>query len=59
MLSTSEYDRLIHDLKRAATVLKFVREESDHDKRQTFIGLLVDELDRLGKDLEDAKEKHT
>lgn len=57
MLSQHEYERLLHDLKRAAKVLTFVRDEVDHDKRQTLIGLLIDELDRLGEDVEELKEK--
>jgi hypothetical protein len=59
MLSKNETDKLLHDLKRAAKVLKFVQDEKDHDKRQTLIGLLIDELDRLALDVEEMKEPGT
>ena len=57
MLTINEYEKIIHDLKRAAKVLSFVRDEINHEKRQILIGLLVDELDRLGQDAEEAKER--
>jgi hypothetical protein len=57
MLSIQEHSKLLHDIKRAAKVLKFIQEEVDHDKRQILIGLMIDEMDRLSEDLEDLKEK--
>lgn len=57
MLNNFEHDKLLHNLKRAAKVIKFIHDEEDHDKRQTFISLLADELDDMAKDLENFKEK--
>ena len=51
MLTIPEGDKLLHDVKRAAKVLSFIREEVDHEKRQTLIGLMIDEMDRLGNDI--------
>ena len=59
MLNKQETEKLLHDLKRAAKVLKFVQDEKDHDKRQTLIGLMSDELDRLALDVEEMKEPGT
>ena len=59
MLNKQETEKLLHDLKRAAKVLKFVQDEKDHDKRQTLIGLMIDELDRLALDVEEMKEPGT
>lgn len=59
MLSRNEKEKLMHDLKRAAKVLKFVQDEKDHEKRQTLIGLMIDELDRLALDVEEMKEPGT
>ena len=55
MLSRIEHDKILHDLKRAAKVLGMVRDEKDHDKRQTLIGLMIDEMDRLAQDVEELK----
>jgi hypothetical protein len=57
MLSTFEYDKLLHDIRRSATVLKFIQAEVDHEKRQVMIGLMIDEMDRLAEDLKELKEK--
>jgi len=56
MLNNREYNKMLHDVKRAAKVLTFIRDEVDHEKRQTLIGLMIDEMDRLGDDLEELKE---
>lgn len=56
-LSKSEFEKLMHDLKRMAKVLKIVETETDHDKRQTLIGLLRDEAERLAEDVMDMKEQ--
>jgi hypothetical protein len=58
MLTKVEYEKILHDIKRAAKVLTFVRDEKDHEKRQTLIGLMIDELDRLAEDVEECKEKN-
>ena len=56
MLTSNEYNKLLHDIKRAAQVLKFVQDESDHSKRQLFISLMIDEMNRLAGDIEELKE---
>ena len=55
-LTNSEYAKLEHNLKRAAKVIKFIYSEEDHDKRQTLLSLLGDELDRMGEDLTEIKQ---
>lgn len=57
MLSVHEFDKLMHDIKRMAKVIKIVMEEKDHDNRQTLLGLLADEGDRLAQDIADMKEQ--
>ena len=57
MLNPIESSKLLHDIKRAAQVLKFIQNETDHAKRQLFIGLMIDEMDRLAGDIEELKEK--
>lgn len=57
MLTKLEVEKLMHDVKRAGKVLQFVRDEIDHEKRQTLIGLLIDEMDRLSGDILELKEK--
>jgi len=57
MLSANEFEKLMHDVKRMAKVIKIVMDEKDHDKRQTLLGLLADEGDRLAEDIADMKEK--
>ena len=59
MLTTLETNKLMHNIKRASKVLKFIHSEEDHDKRQTLISLLVDELDRMSEDILELKEKNT
>lgn len=56
-LSKSEFEKLMHDLKRMAKVLGIIEKETDHDKRQTLIGLLRDEAERLAEDVMDMKEQ--
>jgi len=57
MLNKFEHDKLLHCLKRAAKVLTIVRDETEHEKRQLLISLLVDELDRMAQDCEEITEK--
>ena len=57
MLTLIEYSKLLHDIKRAAKVLSFIRDEADHEKRQVMIGLMIDEMTRLAEDVEELKEK--
>ena len=57
MLTKFEFEKLAHDIKRAAKVISFIHDEEDHDKRQTLLGLLVDEMDRIYADLDELKEK--
>lgn len=56
MLSQDQTNRLMHDLKRMAKALKILEKESDHENRQTLIGLLIDEADRLAEDIAEMKE---
>ena len=56
MITNTEYEKLAHNLKRAAKVVKFIHDEENHDKRQTLLSLLVDEMDRMGTDLFELKE---
>jgi len=53
MISISVKNKLLHDLKRAAKVLGYILEESDHQKRQDFLSLLRDEYDRLAEDIQE------
>jgi hypothetical protein len=57
MLTPYEHGKLLHDIKRMASVLKIIAAETDHDKRQTLITLLSDEADRLASDIGEMKEK--
>ena len=57
MLSRHEHDKLFHDLKRAAKVLKMVHDETDHEKRQALISLLSDVLDGMAENMTDLTEK--
>ena len=56
MLTNIEFEKLLHDIKTVAKVLNFIKIEQDHDKRQTFISLLINEMDRLYKDILEMKE---
>ena len=53
MISRAIKNKLLHDLKRSAKVIGFIMEESNHDKRQTFLGLLKDEYDRIFWDIDE------
>lgn len=56
MLSTNEYNKLLHDLKRMATVIKIVVAEDNNEKRKVLGSLLIDEADRLASDIEELKD---
>lgn len=62
MISQNIKNKLLHDVKRAAKVIGFIKDESDHEKRQVLLGLLQDEYDRMAEDIhelpviEDTKE---
>lgn len=58
MLKNKDYLKLLHDLKRVAKILPFVKEIDDHNKRAKMVDLLQDELDRLVEDLEEAKSSN-
>jgi len=55
MLSGKDYNRMLHDLKRVSRCIKLVREEEKREKRNLILELLLNEVDRLFEDLEDAK----
>jgi len=55
MLTTKNYNTMLHDLKRVSRCIKLVREEESNDKRNLILELLLNEVDRLFEDLEDAK----
>jgi len=55
MLLGKDYNRLLHDLKRVSRCIKLVREENKKEKRDLILELLLNEVDRLFEDLEDAK----
>lgn len=57
MLAPSEYERLLHDLKRMAKVIKIFIKEENKDDRDVIGSLLSDEADRLAGDIEDLREK--
>ena len=57
MLNKFEHDKLLHNIKRAAIVLKMIRDEENHDKRQVLLSLMADEMDRMGQDCEEITEK--
>lgn len=57
MLSPSEYEKLLHDIKRMAKVIKIVIEEPDAEARKYLGSLLCDEADRLAKDVDEMKEQ--
>lgn len=56
MINKYDYLKLLHDLKRVAKFLPFIKEIDDHAKRERMVGLLQDELDRLVQDLEEIKD---
>lgn len=58
MLEEKYYLNLIHDLKRIAKILPFIKEIDDPQKREKMVNLLQDELDRLVEDLEEAKNSN-
>ena len=55
MLKNKDYLKLLHDLKRVAKILPFIKEIDDHEKRAKMVDLLQDELDRLVQDVEEIK----
>jgi len=56
MLNKYDYEKLIHDLKRASRCLKLIAVETDEEKRRVITELLSNELDRLHSDLEEIKK---
>jgi hypothetical protein len=55
MLSPLEHSQLLHDIKRAAIVMRIIKDESSLEKQKVLLGLLSDEVDRLANDIEELK----
>lgn len=58
MLSKYEYEKLLHDMKRASKVLSLIATEPDKEKRGLLLSLISDELDRMYADLAELKEQN-
>lgn len=56
MINSEEFNILQHDIKRSAKLVKIITDEDDHDKRETLLSLLNDELDRLSVDITNMSE---
>jgi len=56
MLTPTEANKLQHDIKRASTVLKIIKNETDRTKQDVLMGLLILELDNLSDDITTMKE---
>jgi len=55
MINKFEFEKLLHDLKRAGKALSLICEETNVEKRTLIADLVKDELDRLYRDIEEMK----
>ena len=55
MIGKRKFEQLMHDIKRVSKIIPIIRDEVDKNKRELVAGLLIDEMDRLIEDLEEAK----
>ena len=58
MITKQDFEKLMHDIKRIARTLPFLKDLIDKSKRDRMVDLLQDELDRLVLDLEEIKNKN-
>ena len=58
MISKKKFEQLMHDIKRVSKIIPIIRDEANKDKRELIAGLLLDEMDRLIEDLEEAKNNN-
>jgi len=55
MINPKRFEQLAHDIKRVSKIIPIIRDEEDKQKRDLIAGLLIDEMDRLMEDLNEAK----
>ena len=55
MINKRKFEQLMHDIKRVSKIIPVIRDEENKSKRELIAGLLIDEMDRLIEDLEEAK----
>ena len=55
MINKRRFEQLAHDIKRVSKIIPIIRDEEDKQKRNLIAGLLIDEMDRLMEDLNEAK----
>lgn len=58
MINKRKFEQLMHDIKRVGKIIPIIRDEVDKNKRDLIAGLLMDEMDRLVQDLEEAKSSN-
>jgi len=55
MIKERKFNQLMHDFKRIAKLLPFIKDINNKKKRADMVNLLQDELDRFYEDLLEAK----
>ena len=58
MITRTEFNRLLHDLKRIEKVIEIIVEEKNDEKRKVIGDLLRIEFDRLFEDINDVQTKN-
>jgi len=57
-ITRTEFNRLLHDLKRIEKVIEIIVEEKNDEKRKVIGDLLRIEFDRLFEDINDVQTKN-
>ena len=57
-ITSQEYTRLLHDLKRIGQAIQIICDEEDKGRRKVVADLLRAELDRLIEDVNDVRERN-
>jgi hypothetical protein len=57
-ISQSQFEKLIHDLRRIEKVIEIISDEDVKEKRKIIAELLRQEFDRLFTDISEEKERN-